>query len=1512
MFILPTPSDPSAFWYTVKEKNAFALEESVSSGGQLLKNVLATIQSIIETKPPLYRIIFQPSSSVDKFIVIATGEDIKEIEQDWKWLEENLMESVTNLDTPKDRAEFVVTKIRYLVTVEDDGNDLRIDKNMRAAISAFRQTFSEGKSDNLVAYYACALNNGLILRQGWMYISQNYLCFYSFLFGSETKISIELKSVVNIAKTKTKAGSVDDGININTQDNTEYKFSNMVSRNEAFELLLQLTSNIAKKVLQTSEFTTINQGDESTLLANPSSGNQNNQNTSINTNNRTISTQNKKKVQSLARDIAQQKINEEFCERYSLPRSESHVASLKDVKLTLNSQSFVYNGPLSLSNNFLIYSSPDYKGCLLILPFSAIHRIERFPINNNDKNIGYEISITNWHKYILRFIIYSNQDLCDKWCKKLKKLTFITSNQQELGRKSLNPIWPFALKPFLNTSESEKIILELKKKYDLNPALNTNQLYNIVVGDTTPPNDSIISNSTDTLESDSNIRLGFGAEFGYPNETENSHEKTREKLWLDLMLAYGRNLTLIRQSEFDRLARIGPPNRLRGEVWELCSGSMLLRFMNMGVYQNILNYEINPKLAFCIEEIEKDLPRSLPEYQSYQTPKGINMLRRVLVGYAAYNPELGYCQAMNMIVSVLLIYVDEERAFWLLSTICDQLLTGYYTPSMYGALVDMSVLQHLHSQYLPDQAQHLLKYDLQLSMVCLPIFLSLFINTMPLKYAVRFLDIFFLVGPNFLFQIILSVLKINHNKIMQIDDDGSFMYLFKEYFNCLDAPAYPQEQILPNSKTSLVTKFHELLYVSLKEFGTIDTEKIYQLRKSHRLQVVHSVEDFTKRTVLRNIDDTAGFSKNQLSILYDFFYASLLYSNTVGEGGNKASESIKVHQPDVFQKDYRICLDIYGFVKFLAYISKWARDDMDKIFNKSRSSRQKAQQNANIIQKDSAKFKRFQSSTQIPGSISPIITQENQSKTSGADVSNSNVQNSLSASKNNQQKISKLLVKPLKKEDSQYDKYSSFESFLQNEESFIIKFFRFTSQIPAPSEGSTKIEIKKMLDLSKSTPNSSAVLDSGSKLSDKIKLGELEVLASDIEHVEKSSNFVSEKLAEMSVAENLNDFESNTIQGHNSILPINPEVHIDDNINILLKTNSSDSQSVNEIQSINETRSVNDIQSINETQSVNDIQSINETQSVNDIQNSNIHQNDSNQDHKTQLLTQEENTHKTEEELGLNTIGKLLRSKSQIKHLPNTPIAIDTNINYDNRKNSSTSSTLELNSVLSPAQISISKTEADSKNMPLKQLLVSFQQCLTAIGKLVNSDLLTKIDTFFSIYQSDFNERVLHTDDVFALSEGILYLSKHVQDDELRQDILHGVSDFIKYFLNLNPTSPILDNHDDKEKSGDDIECNVQNDSQDSITIDSNDNKKVESPTSSKIIETETSILSNYGINKLKKHSLEDHNNEDLVKIPPAELRLGILMAPSLERFFDIELSETFEIINETDENNVRFPKAIQ
>jgi hypothetical protein len=91
-------------------------------------------------------------------------------------------------------------------------------------------------------------------------------------------------------------------------------------------------------------------------------------------------------------------------------------------------------------------------------------------------------------------------------------------------------------------------------------------------------------------------------------------------------------------------------------MWELTSGAFFLLLQNPNLYTETLQ-KFSGRESLAIEEIEKDLNRSLPEYPGFQSEEGIGRLRRVLTAYSWTNEEVGYCQAMNIVVAALLMYV---------------------------------------------------------------------------------------------------------------------------------------------------------------------------------------------------------------------------------------------------------------------------------------------------------------------------------------------------------------------------------------------------------------------------------------------------------------------------------------------------------------------------------------------------------------------------------------------------------------------------------------------------------------------------------------------------------------------------------------------------------------------------------------------------------------------------------------------------------------------------------------
>ena len=153
---------------------------------------------------------------------------------------------------------------------------------------------------------------------------------------------------------------------------------------------------------------------------------------------------------------------------------------------------------------------------------------------------------------------------------------------------------------------------------------------------------------------------GLGSIFKYPGNSRKLRDRSKMRLWHEYMKENGRNTTLVRQPDFHRLIRVGLPNRLRGEIWELTSGSFFLKLQNPKLYtETLAKYSGRESLA--IDEIEKDLNRSLPEYPGFQSEEGIGRLRRVLTAYSWTNEQVGYCQAMNIVVAALLMYVFDHR-----------------------------------------------------------------------------------------------------------------------------------------------------------------------------------------------------------------------------------------------------------------------------------------------------------------------------------------------------------------------------------------------------------------------------------------------------------------------------------------------------------------------------------------------------------------------------------------------------------------------------------------------------------------------------------------------------------------------------------------------------------------------------------------------------------------------------------------------------------------------------------
>uniref|UniRef100_A0A3Q3WMU6 VASt domain-containing protein n=1 Tax=Mola mola TaxID=94237 RepID=A0A3Q3WMU6_MOLML len=105
----------------------------------------------------------------------------------------------------------------------------------------FRKLFKKLPDTERLIVYSCALQKDILL-QGRLYLSENWLCFYSNIFRWETtQITILLKDVTSMTKEKT-AKLIPNAIQIST-DNEKHFFTSFGARDRSFVMIFRLWQN---------------------------------------------------------------------------------------------------------------------------------------------------------------------------------------------------------------------------------------------------------------------------------------------------------------------------------------------------------------------------------------------------------------------------------------------------------------------------------------------------------------------------------------------------------------------------------------------------------------------------------------------------------------------------------------------------------------------------------------------------------------------------------------------------------------------------------------------------------------------------------------------------------------------------------------------------------------------------------------------------------------------------------------------------------------------------------------------------------------------------------------------------------------------------------------------------------------------------------------------------------------------------------------------------------------------
>lgn len=259
-----------------------------------------------------------------------------------------------------------------------------------------------------------------------------------------------------------------------------------------------------------------------------------------------------------------------------------------------------------------------------------------------------------------------------------------------------------------------------------------------------------------------------------------------------------------RQELLTLVGERGIPPQFRGELWFCLSGAHNIRVA--GEYNQLIrdlefHVDHGSSVARNVREIDLDVVRTLWGNCYFNVlPDRIPgpcqaKLRRILLAFVSYKPDIGYYQGMNKIVGHLLLYSmylhhvwDEEDVFWIFVAIATEVLPKYdYQPffsSMKGISNDQVILERKFLPGMfPELASHLQSLDVELATITVNWWLTFFIGVkfLDMELWLKVVDVLLVVEPTdrlYLMRslkmvaMILAILKCVTPALMLLGDAG--------------------------------------------------------------------------------------------------------------------------------------------------------------------------------------------------------------------------------------------------------------------------------------------------------------------------------------------------------------------------------------------------------------------------------------------------------------------------------------------------------------------------------------------------------------------------------------------------------------------------------------------------------------------------------------------------------------------------------------------------------------------
>ncbi|KAM9832305.1 USP6 N-terminal-like protein [Neosynchiropus ocellatus] len=268
-------------------------------------------------------------------------------------------------------------------------------------------------------------------------------------------------------------------------------------------------------------------------------------------------------------------------------------------------------------------------------------------------------------------------------------------------------------------------------------------------------------------------RFGFLHEEELPppsaQEEKLKHVETeRAEKWLKMMKKWDKYKTSDRMVK--RVYK-GIPLQVRGPAWSLMLDVDATKKENEGKYEQMKQQAklFSPE----IKQIDLDINRTFRNHVMFMDRFGVKQqsLFHVLSAYSVYNTEVSYCQGMSQIAALLLMFMNEEEAFWALT----QLLTdrrhgmhGFFVPGFPKLQRFQAHHDQVITKLLPKLKKHLDKEQMSAGIYSTKWFMQCFIDRTPFTLTLRLWDIFLLEGEKLLTAMSFTVLKMHQKRLLQM------------------------------------------------------------------------------------------------------------------------------------------------------------------------------------------------------------------------------------------------------------------------------------------------------------------------------------------------------------------------------------------------------------------------------------------------------------------------------------------------------------------------------------------------------------------------------------------------------------------------------------------------------------------------------------------------------------------------------------------------------------------------